>query len=420
MAELSEIERIVGEAERATSAGDHAAAERALRRVLRLQEAGLGLSHPDVANTLNDLAVVCDRLGRPDEAEFLYRRALGIARRSLEPGHPYIVRSLEHLSNLYRAQGKPEKLEKIREGRSPGSGLPELGLTDEAGDGAVDPEEMGRPETSATPAPVSAVQSERAQRPQENRLHPIFAATSHPAVLMAGAAVVLISVLWLLLGGNADPVVPGRDGAGTRLEASGGEPRTGVVDPAPMPAPGGSETVEAPARAVTASESGTPPSEPEPGDGAASTSVPPSDGLTTSISDTSPEPPDGPPDSPPPSAVATSSVVAAAEICSQLDTQTAQGTPLAAWHCQPVGDSAAPGRFFFYTRIRSRTSTTVEHRWLRDGVLEQQVALDIGANDGPGYRTYSRQTVSPAGRGRWRVELRLGEQELHVQEFVVP
>lgn len=55
MAELSEIERIVGEAEQATSAGDHAAAERALRRVLRLQEAGLGLSHPDVANTLNDL-----------------------------------------------------------------------------------------------------------------------------------------------------------------------------------------------------------------------------------------------------------------------------------------------------------------------------------------------------------------------------
>ena len=183
MAELSEIERIVGEAERATSAGDHAAAERALRRVLRLQEAGLGLSHPDVANTLNELAVVCDRLGRPDEAEFLYRRALGIARRTLEPDHPYIVTSLEHLSNLYRAQGKPEKLEKIREGRSPGSGLPELDVVDEAGDGAVAPEEMARPETSATPAPVP---SDRAQRPQGNEPHPMFVATSHPAVLYGG------------------------------------------------------------------------------------------------------------------------------------------------------------------------------------------------------------------------------------------
>ena len=419
MAELSEIERIVGEAERATTAGDHAAAERALRRVLRLQEAGLGLSHPDVAHTLNDLGVVCGCLGRPAEAEFLYRRALGIARRTLEPDHPYIVTSLENLSNLYRAQGKPEKLEKIREGRSPGSGIPELDVADEAGDGAVAPEEMARPETSATPVPVPAVPSDRVQRPQENRPHPMVAATPRPAVLMVGAAVALISVLWLLFGATADPDVPGRDGAGTRLEASGGELGTGVVDPAGEPVSSGAETVAAPAPAVTASESGSVLSAPAPGDGVASTSLPSSDRLTTAVSETAPEPPDGRPE-PPPSAIATSSVVAAAEICSQLDTRAADGTPLAEWQCQPVVDRATPGRFFFYTRIRSRTSATVEHLWLRDGVIEQQVALDIGANDGLGYRTYSRQTVSPAGRGTWRVEFRLGEQELHVQEFVVP
>lgn len=67
MAELSDIERILGEAEQATAAGDHRGAERSLRRALRLQEAALGLVHPDVANTLNDLGVACDRLGRPDE-----------------------------------------------------------------------------------------------------------------------------------------------------------------------------------------------------------------------------------------------------------------------------------------------------------------------------------------------------------------
>ena len=108
-------------------------------------------------------------------------------------------------------------------------------------------------------------------------------------------------------------------------------------------------------------------SAPAPVDGVASTSLPSSDRLTTAVSDTSPEPTDGRPDSPPPSATATSSVVAAAEICSQLDTRAADGTPLAEWRCQPVGDGATPGRFFFYTRIRSRTSTTVEHQWLRDG-----------------------------------------------------
>ena len=88
MAELDEVARIISEAEQATSAGDHAAAERALRLALKLQEAHLGPVHSDVANTLNDLGVVCDILGRPDEAEFLYRRALGIARRTLAAGSP--------------------------------------------------------------------------------------------------------------------------------------------------------------------------------------------------------------------------------------------------------------------------------------------------------------------------------------------
>ena len=105
MAELENVARIIGEAEQAASLGDHAAAERALRRARRLQEAHLGLVHPDVANTLNNLGVVCDILGRPDEAEFLYRRALGIARKTLADDHPYIATSLQNLSNLYRAQG---------------------------------------------------------------------------------------------------------------------------------------------------------------------------------------------------------------------------------------------------------------------------------------------------------------------------
>ena len=133
MAEPDEITRIIGEAEQATSAGDHAAAEQALRRALKLQEARLGPVHHEVANTLNDLGVVCDILGRSDEAEFLYRRALGIARKTLPAEHPYIETSLQNLSNLYRAQGKPEKLAKVADGRAPRSGLPRIDDADEAG-----------------------------------------------------------------------------------------------------------------------------------------------------------------------------------------------------------------------------------------------------------------------------------------------
>ncbi len=347
MAELSKIERIVGEAEQATSAGDHAKAERALRRVLRLQEAGLGLSHPDVANTLNDLAVVCDRLGRPDEAEFLYRRALGIARRTLEPDHPYIATSLENLSNLYRAQGK---LEKIREGRSSGSGLPELEVADEVGEEVVGPDVMSRPETPAPPVPVGAIQSDR---PQESRPHPMYAVASQPGVLMMGAAVALVTLLWLLFGGSAAPDVSNQDGAGTRLQASDGEQGADGVDPAGGSIPRGAETV--PDAATTASDSDAVPSAPSPGDGVAPNSLPSSDGLPTAVSGTSPVPAAAQPDAPPLSAVPTSSVVAAAGICSRLDTRAADGAPLAEWQCQAVIDRAAPGRLFFYTRIRSRT-----------------------------------------------------------------
>ena len=418
MAELSEIERIIGEAERATSAGDHAAAERALRRVLRLQEAGLGLSHPDVANTLNDLAVVCERLGRPDEAEFLYRRALGIARRTLEPDHPYIATSLENLSNLYQAQGKPEKLAKIREGRSPGSGLPELGGAEKAVEKVAAAEEMAGPET-AEPVPVSAVESDQHQ---DSRPHPMFRMAIPPAFLTVGAAVVLILTLWLLFSRTVDPGLPGEDGAGTRLQASGGDPSAGTADPAEGTVSGPSAVVTAPPGVATAVDPDDAQAAPAPGDGgdgigssSASLDRPP-----PTVSDTPPEPVERPDPSPAPG-LARSSVVAEAEVCSQLDTRSADGVPLAEWSCQPVVDRATPGRLFFYTRIRSRTSTTVEHRWLRNGVIQQQVTLDIQANDGPGYRTYSSQTVSPDARGSWRVELRLSDPEpLHVQEFVVP
>ena len=408
MPELSEIERSIAEAERATVARDHVAAERALRLVLKLQEADLGLAHPDVANTLNGLAVVCDNLGRPDEAEFLYRRALGIARRTLEPGHPYIVTSLENLSSLYRVQGKPEKIKKIREGWLPGSGRP-VAEAEEAADGVVAPVVPVHPETAATAMPAPRVQRVSG-RSQENRLRPIYAAASQPAFLLGGVVVVLMLLTWFLFGAATDPSVPGQDGAGTRVRTSGGELGTQKVNPTGELASRGSETNRAPAGAVAVSDSGIGPSAPAPTDLVTSTNVPPPERLTMVASDAPSE-----------SGSVRSSLVAAADICGQLDTRDADGTPLAEWRCQIVGDRAAPGQLSFYTRIRSRTSTTVEHRWLRNGVLEQRIVLDVEANNGSGFRTYSSHTVSPEARGMWRVELRLGNQDLlHVEEFVVP
>lgn len=114
------------------------------------------------------------------------------------------------------------------------------------------------------------------------------------------------------------------------------------------------------------------------------------------------------------------SAVADAEVCSELVTHGADGTRLSEWQCDPVVDGASPERFFFYMRVRSRTDTTVEHRWYRAGVLDQVVHLDIAANNGPGYRTYSVRTVSPIDSGRWRVEAWAndGKLLLYAEDFV--
>ena len=83
-------------------------------------------------------------------------------------------------------------------------------------------------------------------------------------------------------------------------------------------------------------------------------------------------------------------------------------------------DPAGPGAFFFYTRISSPTNTSVEHRWYRDGRLRQSVELAVRANWGPGYRTYSRQTITRESVGEWRVEVRSADGDVLAEErFVV-
>jgi tetratricopeptide (TPR) repeat protein len=48
------------------------------RRALVLKEKLLGANHPDVALTLNNLAVLCKQEGRYDKAAALYQRALAV------------------------------------------------------------------------------------------------------------------------------------------------------------------------------------------------------------------------------------------------------------------------------------------------------------------------------------------------------
>ena len=68
--------------------GQYAEAEPLLQRALQIREKALGPEHPDVATSLNNLAVLYRAQGRYAEAEPLYQRALKIREKALGPEHP--------------------------------------------------------------------------------------------------------------------------------------------------------------------------------------------------------------------------------------------------------------------------------------------------------------------------------------------
>ena len=110
MSEAREPGTLIQAAEAAAEAGNYASAEDLLREAARLQEASLGPRHPDLANTLNNIGIVCEVTGKPDEAEQYFRRAVSIARTSLHPDHPFVATSQKNLRDFCEARGKKVEL----------------------------------------------------------------------------------------------------------------------------------------------------------------------------------------------------------------------------------------------------------------------------------------------------------------------
>ena len=105
MTEQSNARHLLDQAESAKAAGDFASADLLLRNAARIQEEELGPLHPDLANTLNNLAVVAEMTGRSGEAERLYRRGAAIAAAALPSDHPMVVASRQNLEDFCRARG---------------------------------------------------------------------------------------------------------------------------------------------------------------------------------------------------------------------------------------------------------------------------------------------------------------------------
>jgi hypothetical protein len=110
MPESREARSIIEEAEQAAATGDYASAEGLLREAATLQEQTLGPQHPDLANTLNNLGVVCEMADNPIDAEHYFRRAYTVATATLAPDHPFVATSRKNLHDFCAARGRPAEL----------------------------------------------------------------------------------------------------------------------------------------------------------------------------------------------------------------------------------------------------------------------------------------------------------------------
>jgi hypothetical protein len=353
-------------AQDAANAGDHHAAERLLRDALRLQETTLGRAHPDLVNTLNNLAVMCEHTGKLADAEQGYRRAHAIAVASLPPGHPSIAASLRNLVEFCTARGIP-----LWTPPRP------AGAEDAASSNPIQPG-PGLAITFDTPHDAPSLASESAFEPANwigSRDHRWAGLLAIVILVVVSLGVLIWAAPWRSRNQPA--------GDAPAAAAAAPDPSSGV-DPTPAAPPDASTGAPLPAPPVARDREAVPPPIERKGSIA---------GATTGAGVT----------------------VLAAAVCRALERR---GSP--DWRCTPAAEFKVAETVTFYTRLRSATNTTVEHRWYRNDRLHQTMRLRVQANPANGYRTYSRTTISAGRSGDWRVELRTTDGSLLTQfDFVV-
>ena len=377
-----DLQAIMNAAEQAAAANDFPSAARHLRDAARLQESALGPANADLANTLNNLGVVSERLGEIEEAERCFRRAYAIATSALPEDHPFVATSRTNLEDFCRLYSRSfEEPGESKDRDAPVESEEANPFASEEQDPVADSKEQDVFAASAEQDQAyerSAPTREAARLGEgepSSRSEPYRGAVPvdpPPRGIPFGAvAVAAIAILALVIGWIA---WPSRTLSSPPQVDTRAAPPPSVASPAPAPSP--PETATAP------------PSEPKP--------APPSTSTSTA-----------------PTSRADATTVADARLCRTLSTS-------GAWQCDAVTGDVAPGPIYFFTRIVAERATTVEHRWYFDDQLRQNVMLSIQPNSA-GYRTYSRTTIPPERAGQWRVEVRteegrvLGEQHFTVR-----
>jgi Tfp pilus assembly protein PilF len=378
MSELGDAGRMLDLAERAATAGDLAAADELLRSAARIQEDELGPLHPDLANTLNNLAIVAEKIGQLADAETSYRRAAAIASASLPADHPMVADSRQNLEDFCRARGLPIDATAVM--------TPSAADTEPEPDAFAVGDAAGPAETIANVRPPDAGFSTQARlpsgTPRPTPRPPALTAfpALPPAPRRAWRPLAWLAIVMVVLATGALLVL--------------GWPSSSRQTSTPGP-------IAAPTAPQIAKPALPPPTLPAPIDQAQPSKVVPRGDDRDVITNK--------PRVSAPSSEAINLITA--QLC---ETFSASG---GSWRCDPAGDSVAPGPIVLYTRARSLRDAAVVHRWYRGDTLRQSVKLTIRANPTAGYRTYSRQTVNG---GDWRVEVRSeGGDLLHERRFAV-
>jgi len=431
MPEALELPSLTAAAARAASNDDIPGAAALLRQAVELQTSTLGPEHPDLATTLNNLALMLERLGHVKEAGKCYRRAHAIAAAALGPDDPVVQVSRANLDAFRATYAQPDDGDDSapvdpsvwgelrdfpiavdstapRANVVPGPGIvrPPVPVTEKlSGSGLATPLELTA-EPGPTPRLKTAPRPEPEPEPElalQFARTPVRVPTPHPAGRYASPATrktrspgpgILVAIVILAVaaawwwGRSESPAV---SGVAEQAAPAPADAPLASVPPSPEVAPPAASATPPPASAAAPA-----PASPAPGAAAPSarTATPPAAATPVAASNTAP-----------PAAAASRPVangplgVADARLCATLSRAR---NP---WACQAAGDPVRSGSVYYYTRVRSTRDATIRHRWSRDGRVVQDVRLRIRANPTDGFRTFSRQTVSGLGAGAWVVTL---------------
>jgi CHAT domain-containing protein/Tfp pilus assembly protein PilF len=102
----AEVAALNAQVEELYRQGRYSEATPLAQRVLRIREAALGLNHPDVGTSINNLAILYQSQGLYRDAEPLFKRALAISEKAFGANHPNVATSLNNLAELYQNEGR--------------------------------------------------------------------------------------------------------------------------------------------------------------------------------------------------------------------------------------------------------------------------------------------------------------------------